>query len=145
NPSGPYSGIKRSLTDGGIRVPAIAWWPGTVEAGTESSHVGYFGDLFATAAELSGADAPSGLDSISVVPVLRGDVGRQRSHDLLYWEFHEGGFRQAALLAGRWKGHRRGAPDAPLQVFDLYHDPGERRDVSAAQPGVTARLDAYLR
>lgn len=145
NPSGPYSGIKRSLTDGGIRVPALAWWPGTVEAGTESPHVGYFGDLFATAAELSGADAPSGLDSISFVPVLRGDVGRQRSHDLLYWEFHEGGFRQAALLGGRWKGHRRGAPDAPLQVFDLHHDPGERRDVSAAQPGVRARLDTYLR
>ncbi len=144
-PSGPFRGIKRSLTEGGIRVPAIAWWPGTVPAGTESPHVGYFGDLFATAAELSGARMPDGLDSISFLPALRGDIGRQRSHELLYWEFHEGGFRQAALLGGRWKGHRSGAPDAALQVYDLHRDPGERRDVSAVQPEVTRRLDAYLR
>jgi arylsulfatase A-like enzyme len=40
NPGGPYTGIKRSLTDGGIRVPFIAWWPGKVKAGAESAHVG---------------------------------------------------------------------------------------------------------
>ncbi|HRQ88075.1 MAG TPA: arylsulfatase, partial [Bacteroidia bacterium] len=44
-PSGPYTGTKRSLTDGGIRVPFIAWWPGTVRPG-ESAHVGYFPDWF---------------------------------------------------------------------------------------------------
>src|SRR3954451_17523784 len=43
-PSGPHRGIKRSLTDGGIRVPAIAWWPGRVKAGGVSDHVAYFGD-----------------------------------------------------------------------------------------------------
>jgi len=145
NPSGPFSGIKRSLTDGGIRVPTIAWWPGTVPANTESSWVGYFGDWFATATELAGAATPDGLDSISFVPTLRDPKSPQRRHEYLYWEFHEGGFRQAALLEGRWKGIRRGGPDAAVQVYDLHLDPGERRDVSADQPAVTQRLDTYLR
>ena len=144
-PSGPFSGIKRSLTDGGIRVPAIAWWPGTIAAGTDTRHVAYFGDWFATAAELAGAKTPDDLDSLSFVPTLRGEPSRQQSHEFLYWEFHEGGFMQAALLEGRWKGIRRGAPDAPLRVFDLQTDAAERIDVAGTVPDVTARLDRYLK
>ncbi|ODS52836.1 MAG: N-acetylgalactosamine-6-sulfatase [Acidobacteria bacterium SCN 69-37] len=144
NPSGPFSGIKRSLTDGGIRVPAIAWWPGTIGAGRVSDHVAYFGDLMATAAELAGAAVPADVDSISFVPTLRGQP-TQAAHDFLYWEFHEGGFQQAALYQGRWKGIRQGGPDAPLRVFDLRSDPAERTDVAGTQPDVTSRLDAYLR
>jgi arylsulfatase A-like enzyme len=67
-PSGPLRGIKRSLTDGGIRVPTIAWWPGTVPAGVDSGHVAYFGDWFATAAELAGAEVPDGLDRSASCP-----------------------------------------------------------------------------
>jgi arylsulfatase A-like enzyme len=69
-PAGPFSGIKRSLRDGGIRVPMIAWWPGHVAAGTTSDHVGYFGDWMATAAELARAKMPDGCDSISFAPAL---------------------------------------------------------------------------
>jgi arylsulfatase A-like enzyme len=144
-PSGPFSGIKRSLTDGGIRVPAIAWWPGTINPGVVSSHVGYFGDWFATAAELAGAAVPDGLDSISFAPELLGRPSKQRKHEFLYWEFHEGGFLQAALYQGRWKGLRRGAADAPVRVFDLEDDPAETTDVSARYPEVAAKIDAYLK
>ena len=69
--NGPFSGIKRSLTDGGIRVPFIARWPGRIPRGGTSPHVGYFGDLMATFAELAGAATPAGLDSLSLVPALR--------------------------------------------------------------------------
>jgi arylsulfatase A-like enzyme len=144
-PSGPFTGIKRSLTDGGIRVPTIAWWPGTVAAGSVSDHVGYFGDLFATAVDLARSTRPDGLDSISFVPALRGDRARQQAHEFLYWEFHEGGFQQAALFEGRWKGIRRGAPDAPVRVFDLQTDPAEQTDVAAQHAEVAAKLDVYLR
>jgi arylsulfatase A-like enzyme len=144
-PSGPFSGIKRSLTDGGIRVPTIAWWPGTVQAGSESAHVGYFGDWFATAAELAGANVPAGLDSISFAPTLLNRPTEQRQHEFLYWEFHEGGFQQAALYQGRWKGLRRGAPYAPVRVFDLRNDPAEKTDVAGQQPSIAARLSAYLK
>ena len=144
-PSGPFSGIKRSLTDGGIRVPMIAWWPGHVPPGTVSDHVGYFGDWFATAAELAGVPVPAGLDSISLAPTLLGRPAGQAQHEFLYWEFHEGGFQQAALYQGRWKGLRRGAPDAAVRVVDLRDDPAENTDVAAHHPDIAARLDAYLK
>ncbi len=144
-PAGPFRGIKRALTDGGIRVPFLARWPGTIPPATTSAHVGYFGDWMATAAELAGARLPEGRDSISFVPALLGQEARQPRHEFLYWEFHERGFSQAALLDGRWKGLRERRLSAPLVLHDLTSDPGETRDVAAAHPEIVARLDAYLR
>ncbi len=131
NPSGPLTGIKRSLTDGGIRVPFIAWWPGKVAPGAESGHVGYFGDWMATAADLAGAPMPAERDSLSLVPTLVGQTGAQKRHEFLYWEFHEGGFKQAALYQGRWKGIRSGSPDAPVVLYDLQNDIAETANVAA--------------
>jgi arylsulfatase A-like enzyme len=145
NPAGPLSGIKRSLQDGGIRVPMIAWWPGTVAAGKESGHVAYFGDWMATAADLAGAKLPPGRDSISFVPTLRGRTTEQREHEFLYWEFHERGFNQAALYQGRWKGIRERTPDAPLALYDLHNDIAEKTDVAARNPEIVARINAYLK
>lgn len=144
-PSGPFSGIKRSLTDGGIRVPLIAWWPGRIAPGTTTDHVAYFGDWMATAAELAGTELPPDRDSVSFVPTLLGQPDRQLRHEFLYWEFHEGGFKQAALYQGRWKGIRSGAPDAPLVLHDLQADPGERINIAGTHPEIVTALDAYLR
>ncbi len=144
-PSGPYTGIKRSLTDGGIRVPCIAWWPGKVQPGGETAHVAYFGDWMATAAELAGATPPAGIDSISFVPTLLGQAGEQKEHEFLYWEFHEGGFKQAALYRGRWKGIRTGAPDAPIALYDQAKDVAEKTNVAADHPEIAAKIGAYLK
>jgi arylsulfatase A-like enzyme len=143
NASGPFSGIKRSLTEGGIRVPFIARWPGRIKAGEVSNHVGYFGDLMATLAELTGAMPPPGLDSISLAPTLLGR-GTQPRHEYLYWEFYEGGVSQAVLLEGRWKGIRA-QPNAPVQVFDLERDAAEKTDVAAQQPAVRERVASIMR
>ncbi len=144
-PGGPYSGIKRSLTDGGIRVPAIAWWPGHIAGNSESSHASYFGDWMATAAELAGTKPPSGVDSISFLATLNGHPEKQRPHDFLYWEFHEGGFRQAALYQGRWKGIRSKSPDAPIQLFDTETDVAEVHDVSSQHPEIAQKISDYLK
>ena len=143
-PSGPLSGIKRSLHDGGIRVPTIAWWPGHVAAGTTSNHVGYFGDWMATAAELAHAKMADGCDSISFAPTLLGRPTQQQEHEFLYWEFHEGGFKQAALYRGRWKGIRRGGPDAPIELYDLRTDAAEKTNVAAAHPEIAVTVGNYL-
>lgn len=143
-PSGPFSGIKRSLKDGGIRVPMIAWWPGKVPAGAENPHVGYFGDWFATAVDLAGAPVPPGLDSLSLVPTLQGRDAEQARHEFLYWEFHEGGFTQAALYNGRWKGIRRSPAKGSLTLYDQANDVAEMTDVAAQHPDIVARLETYL-
>jgi arylsulfatase A-like enzyme len=143
NPSGPFSGTKRSLTDGGIRVPFIAWWPGKVKAG-ESDHVGYFADWLSTTADLSGGDAPANLDGISIVPTLLGS-GNQKAHEFLYWEFHEGGFKQAALYHGRWKGIRSGSEDAPIALYDQQTDVAEKNNVASQHPEISDTISNYLK
>jgi len=142
--SGPLNGTKRALTDGGIRVPWLVRWPSQIKAGTVSTHVGYFGDVMATLAELAGATAPKVLDSISLVPELRGK-GEQAKHAYLYWEFYEKGFNQAVLLEGRWKGIRLTGPSAPIRLFDLQTDLGEKTDLAAKQPELVARVAAVMR
>ncbi|MFN7867282.1 MAG: arylsulfatase [Planctomyces sp.] len=141
-PSGPFSGLKRSLTDGGIRVPCLAWWPGTIAAGGVSERAAYFGDLMATAAELAGCPAPPDIDSISLLPVLQGRAEQAQRHEFLYWEFHEGGFRQACLYAERWKAIRR--LGGRLQLFDTASDVAEKTDVSADYPEIAARVTFWL-
>jgi arylsulfatase A-like enzyme len=145
-PAGPLRGIKRSLTDGGIRVPMIAWWPGKVAAGVETDHVAYFGDWMATAAELAGVQTPDDCDSISFVPTLMGQAPTdQTKHEFLYYEFHEGGFKQAALYQGRWKGIRQGNPEATVTLYDLQTDINESIDVASQNPEIATRIGDYLK
>jgi arylsulfatase A-like enzyme len=141
NSSGNLRGIKRDLYEGGIRVPMIARWPGTVPAGRVSDHPWAHWDLFPTLTELAGTSAPSGLDGLSMTRALRGQP--QPTHDFFYWEFHERGFQQAVRM-GPWKGVRL-KKDAPQELYQLERDPGERTDVAAANPAVVETIEAYLR
>lgn len=142
-PAGPYTGMKRTLTDGGIRVPFIAWWPTKIRAGGTSAHVGSFADWMPTTAELAETAAPANTDGISLVPSLLGK-GTQQAHEYLYWEFHEGGFQQATLYQGRWKGIRAGEPDAAIQLYDQQNDPAEQNNIAANHPEIAKRLSTYL-
>lgn len=139
--SGPLRGIKRDLYEGGIRVPFIARWPGRVPAGRVSGQVTAFWDFLPTVAELAGVANPPACDGISIAPTLLGRPPR-RQHEFLYWEFFEGGFKQA-IRAGDWKGIRL-APGRPLELYDLKTDLGETRDLAASRPEVVKRLDRLL-
>lgn len=140
--NGPHRGIKRDLTDGGIRVPFIASWPGRIPAGVVSDHVGYFGDIMATFAQLAGTRPPRGIDSISLVPTLLGDPRRQKQHPWLYWEFHERGFDQA-IRFGDWKALRLGV-DAPIQIYRVTDDPGETNNLANARPDLVRQAQRIL-
>jgi arylsulfatase A-like enzyme len=134
--SGPLRGIKRDLYEGGIRVPTIARWPGRIKAGQVSDHQWAFWDFLPTAAELAGTRSPAGLDGRSFVPALMGRP--QKQPDCLYWEFHERGFTQA-VRTGDWKGVRHGRK-APVELYDLAKDIGERNDIAAKHPEVAQRI-----
>lgn len=143
-PAGPLTGMKRNLTEGGIRVPTLAWWPGKIAPGTSSDHVAYFGDLMATAAELAGATdtLPSdGLDSLSFLPALTG--GEQVAHDYLYWEFYERVPKQA-VRSGKWKAIRQPMITGKMKLYNLESDLAETTDIAAEHPDVVKRLAAYL-
>jgi arylsulfatase A-like enzyme len=141
NSSGGLRGIKRDLYEGGIRVPIIARWTGTVPAGKVSDHVWAHWDVLPTLADLAGATVPDGIDGLSMARALRGEP--QPGHDFLYWEFHERGFQQAVRM-GQWKAIRL-KPGAPLELYDLKADPQEARNVAAAHSEVVEKIEAYLR
>jgi arylsulfatase A-like enzyme len=143
NPSGPLRGMKRALYEGGIRVPAIAWWPGTVKPGSTSDHVSYFGDWMATAADLAGAALPEGTDSISFAATLRGDAKDQKQHNALYWEFYEQGGRQAVRF-GDWKAIRQPMFTGEIELYNLRTDIGETTDVSSRHPEVVAQASELM-
>ena len=137
---GGLRGRKGQLFEGGIRVPAIVRWPGRTEAGATTDQVSAFQDWLPTLCEAAGATTPDGLDGLSLMPTLRGQVGRQEQHAALYWEYNK---RMQALRMGRWKAFRP-KPGAPLQLYDLEADPDENRDVAAAHPEVVARVEQLL-
>ena len=137
--NGVLRGIKRDLYEGGIRVPMIARWPGTVKAGATSEQIWAMWDFLPTMADLIGIEAPAELDGISMLPALRGES--QRDHEFLYWEFHERGLSQAVRM-GDWKAVRKNR--GPLELYNLKEDIGEEHDVAGRQPEVVAKIEAYL-
>jgi arylsulfatase A-like enzyme len=139
--SGGLRGIKRDLYEGGIRVPFIARWPGTIPKGKVSAHPWAHWDIFPTVAEVAGAKPPARLDGRSMARALRGQS--QPAPEFMYWEFHERGFQQAVRM-GRWKAVRL-SKDAPLEIYDLQTDPREERNVAAAQPDVVKKIEEYLK
>ncbi|MDX9754383.1 MAG: arylsulfatase [bacterium] len=140
--NGPLRGLKRDLYEGGIRVPMLACWPGTVAPGTTSDHVGAFWDILPTCAELAGAPVPDGLDGLSIAAELQGQSANQPQHAFLYWEFHEGGFKQAVRM-GQWKAVRL-APNRPLELYDLEEDLTETTNVANSYPDLVQALTALM-
>ena len=64
----PFSGLKGSLSEGGIRVPMVAAWPGRIAPGRVTGHISAQWDLMATLADIAGTEAPTDTDGISFCP-----------------------------------------------------------------------------
>jgi|GEM_PF-42802 len=128
--NGPLRGEKKYLYEGGIRVPAIAWQPGTVPSGVLTGVPAQTIDLFPTFLDMAGlhppaADTPFKLDGITLLPLLhRGIMPEKRP---LFWSFG----KACAMRHGNWKLLKFGNR---YELYDLSKDIGESRDVSAAYP-----------
>lgn len=137
--SGGLRGVKRDLYEGGVRVPMIASWPGTIERGRVSEHISAFWDVLPTLSDLAGFDTPP-CDGISFLPELRGE--EQEAHAMLYWEFHERGGKQA-ILADPWKAIRLGVgqnPEGALELYNLEKDPKEENNLADAHPELVEKF-----
>lgn len=143
--NGPLRGLKRDLYEGGIRIPMIAWWPGTVPSGTTRDHISAFEDMMPTLAELAGTQPPPNSDGISMVPTLL-EKGEQLRHEYLYWEFPARGGKQA-VRKGPWKAIRLNSdlyPDAPIELYNLKDDPGEQENVANQHPEIVEEMNAAM-
>jgi arylsulfatase A-like enzyme len=148
NCTGGLRGGKYGMYEGGLRVPMVAYWPGTIRAGATSAQQWANWDFLPTALDLAGAPPASATDGVSVASALCGAEPVPR--DYLYWEnpyWTDGGQYTVgpaqAVRTGRWKGLRWGF-DQALELYDLATDIGETQNVAASHPGVVARIEAVM-
>lgn len=159
NSCGEMRGGKRSMNEGGIRVPMIVRWPGKIKAGAVSNLPWYFPDVMPTLAELAGVseEPPKDIDGISVVPTLL-SKSTQEKHAYMYWDdswYHNEGLRMGKWKAirsnnkfkvdpnveahrGMWKGmeHESGK----IRLYDLSKDLGEKKNLADKHPEVVAKI-----
>ncbi|MEX2579570.1 MAG: arylsulfatase [Verrucomicrobiales bacterium] len=127
-------GLKGEVYEGGIRVPLLVRWPGKIEPGRVSDHVGAHYDALATLADIAGIETEAPHDGISFLPELLGK--EQPQHDYLFWDFAGYG-GQVALRQGDWKAvlpSLKKYPEAKVELYDLAEDPSESKDLSGDHP-----------
>lgn len=134
--AGPLRGRKGSTYEGGVRVPAIAYWPGSIPAGSVYADTVSTMDILPTFAALAGAPTPSErLDGHDISGILGGGTDQPSPYDAFF--FYRG-YELRAVRSGKWKLHANG------ELYDLEADLGENRNLAAGAPETAARLGALL-
>ena len=169
----PLRGLKGSTWEGGVRVPAIASWPGKIPPSSTSSAVVGLIDILPTFAALAGGK-PSGKNKIDGVDIWPVFCGREKSapRDAIYYFLWH---RLEGVRSGDWKlviAPQKGADDSvpsgdsvgpgpaknkkvkskaeilasreKPRLYNLAKDPGETTDVADQQPEAVARLDTLI-
>jgi arylsulfatase A len=145
--AGPLRGAKGSTWEGGLRVPAIFWWPGTIPSGVVSG-IGSELDILQTFASLAGAQPPTDriLDGYDLSATLGGKVPSPRDTLFYYGDNGLTAVRHGAYKAhfavpggGGWPGAPAPPKGAPL-LYNLDQDPSEKFDLAAKHPEVVAEL-----
>ncbi len=140
----PLRAGKGSMFEGGFRVCSLAWAPGRIPAGSESSQITTSMDLFPTFANWAGATLPADntIDGKDISAVL--ETGAPTPHDAFF-------YRRANLLyavrSGPWKlfvrDYRQGGSTVPAgTLYNLELNIAEDEDVSADHPNIVADLEA---
>lgn len=131
--SGIFRGAKRDLYEGGIRVPFIISWEKGFKKNQTLNTVGAFWDILPTFNEIAGIHASAKTDGISLVNTIKVNAKTRRKP--LYWEFYEGGFKQAVIL-GNWKAIRfyKGVEAERTELYDLNVDPSEKNNLALHLP-----------
>lgn len=146
--NGAARGTKTEMYEGGLRVPAIAAWPGRIRPGSRSEAVLLTMDIFPTAMAAAGADMDATIDGRSFLDGMTGAGAYPAAARPLVFVRREGNREMGnpvyAVRRGEWKlVHNR--PWEPFQLFNLRADPLERTDRAADEPRVLEEMAAILR
>ena len=137
--NGSLRGGKGQLYEGGLRVPFLAQWKGTIPAGKVSNHPVIATDILPTALRAAGAAVPEKTDGTDLLPLMTGKASAPGPRNL-FWRMG----RSMAYRSGDWKIVRqvapRAQPDVPFELFNLSQDPGERTDMAKSTPEILGRL-----
>ena len=145
--NGPLNGCKGMLLEGGIRVPFVMSWPGTLPAGTKVDWPVISLDLTPTFLAAAGAPPMVDTDGVDLLPYLKPGISATGPDRTLFWRFDTQWDRQNAVRHGPWKLVRSG-PKPARQLFNISKDPSETNDLSAKNPekaaALAGELDAWL-
>jgi arylsulfatase A-like enzyme len=139
----PFRGQKRTLWEGGIRVPGVVRWPGHLPAGFETHGIVQNIDVLPTLLAAVGAapDPAWKVDGVNLLPFW---TGTAKSPDrTLYWEWRSEGCKQLAAMRGDLKLVITGGTRPEL--FDVEADPAERRSLAAQDPDAVKSLESGLK
>ncbi len=136
----PLRGAKGSTWEGGMRVPAIVRWAGTLDGGRVCDELLTSMDLYPTLAGLCGARVPGDrvIDGLDVLDVWRDPAARSPHHTFAYYR----GNNLEAVRGHRYKLHVARRGQEVIELYDLTEDPGETTEVRAVHPEVVDRLGA---
>lgn len=147
--SGPYRGAKFSMFEGGLRVPAIISWPGSLPEGAVRDQVAHGCDWLPTIAELTGTKLlQKDIDGKSILNVIKNEKAKT-PHDVLHWQTGRGRQPRWAVRQGDWKliGNPQDTSNkAPLTAKDnlflvnLKQSVSEMKNLAANHPDITQRL-----
>jgi arylsulfatase A-like enzyme len=143
----PLRGEKSLYYEGGIRVPLVVRWPGSVQPGSVCTTPVTSTDFYPTMLEMSGQPLrpEQHRDGVSLVPVLRGAPRLDR--EALFWHFPHyhafGGVPCSVVRLGPWK-LIENLETGNVELYDLEKDPGEQRNLAGEQPERTAMLRQKL-
>ena len=129
---GPLRGAKHTTYEGGVRVPFIVRWPGTVPAGAVTAEMGATLDVYATLLAAAGVALPEGCDGHDLTGLWSGKTGQSPRREFLY---HRGRSVQGVRV-GPWKLRTVDGDE----LFQLDLDPSERYNVAADNPQIVAEL-----
>jgi arylsulfatase A-like enzyme len=141
----PLRSGKGSLHEGGIRVPLIVRWPGVTPRGAESAAPVMLGDLFPTLLRAAGRPVPGNIDGLDLAALLR-DPAARLGRDALFFHYphyYDTTTPAGAVRAGDWK-LLEYFENGRLELFNLASDPGEARDLAAAEPARATELRSRL-
>jgi uncharacterized sulfatase len=144
--AGPLRGAKSTTWEGGMREPAVFWWPGTIAGGVVTG-LGSELDLLPTFASLAGVPPPRDrvLDGYDLSAVLRTNAKSPRDTVFYYGSstlsaVRHGPYKAYFVVPPSLDGRGGGTPSTVPQLYNLDEDPGEKYDLASEHPEIVAEL-----